>query len=157
MYHFFSKFGYHKRRIEWLPILIARIFLGMFFIISAFNGKERLSLFQRLKDHQIPFPQLNAYLIPGLQLIFAFLILIGLLTTLSSLILLILKGALIMMAENVSTFLCYANIPVFEALFRLPEVLHIVMLFWLLFSGPGKVSVDYRYGKRKREEIFKEE
>lgn len=34
---FFSKLGAHKRRCEWLPILIVRVFAGIFLILSGFT------------------------------------------------------------------------------------------------------------------------
>lgn len=157
IYHFFSKLGYHKRQLEWIPILVVRIFLGLFFAVSGFfkmfDAKGRASLFQTLKEHQIPFPEFNVYLLPTLQLLFGLCILIGLLTTVSCFIVFILRLAS-MFAEGLSTVTRQSELPFIEHFFYFPEVLYVLMVFWLFFSGPGKISFDYTYRKRRRKELL---
>jgi len=71
MYEFFAKIGYHKRHAEWLPILIVRVFLGVFFILSGFfkvfDTKQHEALLRTLKYSNIPMPEFNAYLVPFLE------------------------------------------------------------------------------------------
>lgn len=153
MYEFFSKVGYHKRQVEWLPILVARVFLGVFFILSGFfkifDSSQHEKLLRTLKHANIPMPEFNAYFVPIVELVCGALILIGLITTLASLVLfLVMITALV--TDRVASLAVHGGIVVLENFLYLPEVLYALMFFWLFFSGPGKISLDYAYGKKKR-------
>ncbi|MCB1115428.1 MAG: DoxX family protein [Chlamydiia bacterium] len=151
MYQFFSKLGAKKRSCEWFAILIVRLSLGMFFLLSGFfkmfDGKEHANLLQLLKDASIPFAEFNAYLIPFLELAGGILLIIGFLTTLSSFVLFVIMiGAIVI--DRLAHFTHHGAILALENFLYLPEVLYALMFLWLFFSGPGKVSLDHRYAKR---------
>lgn len=153
MYQFFAKIGYNKRQCVWLPILIVRIFLGIFFILSGFfkifDAKQHETLLQTIKSANIPLPEFNAYFVPFMELICGILILIGLLTTLASFSLFfIMVTALV--TDRFSSVAHHGGIMTLENFLYLPEVLYGLMFLWLFFSGPGKVSIDHKYGKNKR-------
>lgn len=157
MYEFFSKIGCFKRQIEWLPIFIARIFLGLFFILSGFfklfDTKEYEKLLNTLKDANIPMYELHAHLIPWLELVCGVLILIGFLTTLASLILfVILMTALV--TEGLSSLSTFKGVMIIEHFLYMREALFGLLFLWLFFSGPGKVSFDSAYGKKKRQASY---
>ena len=153
MYQFFAKLGYNKRQAEWLPIFIVRIFLGVFFILSGFfkifDAKQHGNLLQTLKDSPIPFPEFNAYFVPFLELVCGILILVGFLTTIASFIFFVIMITAIV-TDRVSSVAHHRGIMTLENFLYLPEVLYGLMFLWLFFSGPGKVSIDYKYGKSKR-------
>ncbi|QVL57323.1 MAG: DoxX family protein [Simkaniaceae bacterium] len=153
MYQFFAKMGYNKRQTEWFPILIVRIFLGVFFILSGFfkifDAKQHATLLQTIKDAHIPLPEFNAYFVPFMELACGVLILVGLLTTLASFILFVIMITAIV-TDRLASVTHHGGIIALENFLYLPEVLYGLMFLWLFFSGPGKISVDYKYGKSKR-------
>jgi|GEM_PF-564556 putative oxidoreductase len=153
MYQFFSKLGHKKRQGTWFAIFVVRLFLGIFFTLSGFfkmfNGKEHATLLQTLQGAKVPLANFNAYFVPFLEFACGILIIIGFLTTLSSFILfMIMIGAIII--DRLASLIQHAGIISFENFLYLPEFLYGLMFFWLFFSGPGKLSLDYRYGKKKR-------
>lgn len=153
MYQFFAKLGYNKRQAEWFPILIVRIFIGVFFILSGFfkifDSKQHANLLKTLKDAHIPFSEFNAYLVPFLELLCGFLILVGLLTTIASFVLFVIM-IMAIVTDRTASIAHHVGIMSLENFLYLPEVLYGLMFLWLFFSGPGKVSIDYKYGKNKR-------
>ncbi len=153
MYQFFAKLGYSKRQCVWLPILIVRIFLGIFFILSGFfkifDAKQHAAILQMIKDAGIPLAEFNAYFIPFMELACGSLILVGFLTTLSSFILFVIMVTALV-SDRVASISHHGGIIALENFLYLQEVLYALMFLWLFFSGPGKVSIDYVYGKKKR-------
>lgn len=157
MYQFFSKLGYKKRQCAWLPIFIVRLALGLFFILSGFfklfDAKQHETLLQTLQHANIPFPEINSYLVPLLELLCGILVLIGLLTTLASFVLFaIMIVALI--TDRIASVAQHGDLMTLENFLYLPEVLYALLFLWLIFSGPGKLSLDYAYGKKKRHSSY---
>jgi len=153
VYEFFSKLGSKKRQIEWLPILCIRIFSGFFFTLSGFyklfDSSQHQIVLRTLTKAQIPFPELFAYLIPLIELLGGLFLIIGLFTTIVSFILfVILVAALIV--DQIASVTIHGGILILEHFLYLPEVLYALIFFWLFFAGPGKVSLDYYFGKRRR-------
>ncbi|MCB1109721.1 MAG: DoxX family protein [Chlamydiia bacterium] len=153
MYQFFSKLGYKKRQVEWLPILLVRVCLGIFFILSGFfkvfDAKHHATLLDTLKKANIPFPAFNAYFVPLLELVGGILVLIGLLCSLASLVLFVIMITALI-TDRIASVAMHGGIMVLENFLYLPEVLYALLFLWLFFSGPGKVSLDHAYGKKKR-------
>ena len=152
MYAFFSKLGLYKRSIEWLPIFIVRVCVGLFFILSGFfkifDQKQHETLLQIFQNAEITSAEFLAYFFPLTTLLLGILILIGFLTTLSSFFFLIM----------LTTSLIWDHSPLpsthhfslfFEKLFYIPEVIYILIFLWLFFSGPGKISLDRYLSKGK--------
>ncbi|MCB1106801.1 MAG: DoxX family protein [Chlamydiia bacterium] len=157
MYQFFSKFGYKKRQCEWLPILIVRICLGMFFILSGFfklfDSKQHTIVLETLEKAHVPFPAFSAYLLPFLELICGILVLIGFLASLASLILFAIM-IIALITDRLASIAAHGGLMILENFLYLPEVPYALMFLWLFFSGPGKVSLDYSYGKKKRRSTY---
>ena len=153
MYDFFSKVGYYKRQVEWLPIFVMRLCIGIFFILSGFfklfDAEQHQKLLKTLISANIPLPEFNAYFVPLIELLGGVLILIGLLTSLAALVLLVVMVTAIV-TERIASVAMHVGILLIENFFYLPEVLYALIFFWLFFSGPGKVSFDYVIGKKKR-------
>ncbi|MEC8307169.1 MAG: DoxX family membrane protein [Chlamydiota bacterium] len=145
----FRKIGSQKRKLTWLPILITRSFLGFYFLINGFMGiwqsdrhKDILDIMQTLGFQQ---PDLMAYLFPLLQITCSMLLIIGLLTTLSSLLLFFLSISL-MAGEGIASLQSLHGMALIEGFFSLPSLLMSLLLFWLMIAGPEKVSLDHKYG-----------
>jgi len=157
MYQFFSKFGYKKRQGEWLPILLVRICLGIFFILSGFfkvfHAKQHTALLETLQKANIPFPEFNAYFVPILEFIGGILILLGLLCSLASLILFAIM-IIALVTDRIASVALHGGLMTLENFLYLPEVLFALMFLWLFFSGPGKISLDFAYGKKKRHSTY---
>lgn len=153
MYDFFSKLGYYKRQVEWLPIFVMRICIGIFFILSGFfklfDAEQHEKLLKTMISANIPFPEFNAYFVPLIELLGGALILIGLLTSLAALVLFFVMITAII-TDRIASVAMHGGIMLIENFFYLPEVLYTLIFFWLFFSGPGKVSFDYVIGKKKR-------
>ena len=100
-------------------------------------------MYETLASAKVPLPRLMAYLVSGVEFIGGFLVAVGFLSSLASVALLvdmvvaILTTKLSAMPKDVSPFGWVDN------LLYLPEVLYILIFFWIICSGPGKLSVDY--------------
>ncbi|NGX50840.1 MAG: hypothetical protein K1060chlam2_00691 [Chlamydiae bacterium] len=153
MYAFFSKLGYKKRACEWLPLLLVRLCLGVFFILSGFfklfDLHQHEALLRSFTEVGLPFPEVNVMLLPIIEIIAGGCILVGFLTSFASFILFILVvGALVI--DRITPVTIHGEVRSIEHFLYLPEVLYALMLFWLFFSGPGKISFDFSYGKKKQ-------
>jgi len=157
MYQFFSKFGYKKRQVEWFPILLARICLGIFFTLSGFfkvfHPKQHTALLETLQKAHVPFPEFNAYFVPILEFIGGILIIIGFLCSLASLMLFAIM-IIALVTDRIASVALHGGLMTLENFLYLPEVLYALMFLWLFFSGPGKVSLDFSYGKKKRHSTY---
>ncbi len=131
--------------LEWLGILLARVSVGLLFFLSGrgklFVTERRKQMRQRLIQAHVPFPDLNALFVSTVEFVCGFLLVIGALTPLASAML----GCVMIMAIATSAI---RNVKAPSPLgwlaefLYLPEVLYLVILIWLFFSGPGWFSVD---------------
>ena len=157
MYAFFSKLGYKKRQCEWLPLFIVRLCLGIFFILSwffkVFDSKQHETLLKTFTDAGFPLSAFNAYFIPIIEILAGACVLLGLLTSLVSLVLFILM-VMALVIDRIASVTAHSGIKQLENFLYLPEVLYALMFLWLFFSGPGKFSLDFAYGKKKRLSSF---
>jgi len=157
MYGFFSKMGYKKRQCEWLPLFIVRLCLGIFFILSGFfkifDSVQHETLFKTLTNAGIPLAAFNSYFIPIIEILAGACVLLGLLTSLASLILFILM-VIALITDRIASITAHGGIKLLENFLYLPEVLYALMFLWLFFAGPGKFSLDFAYGKKKRLSSF---
>jgi putative oxidoreductase len=130
---------------EWIGVLIARAAVGVLFAISGGgklmvpNRRERMR--QTMREAGLPAPRLLATIISTIEFTFGSCLVVGLLTPLACLML---SGAMI--GALTTTVLPHVRAATFvdwlgEVLY-LPEVLYLVILVWLFFSGPGWLSVD---------------
>ncbi len=126
-------------RWEWLPILLARVSVGVLFFESG-RGKlfyklnELIEYFAQLG---IPFPELQAPMVAAIEFIGGICLILGFATRLASAPLAVTMIVAILTAQldkakTVGDFL------------YLPEVLLVVIFFWLIFTGPGKYAIDNR-------------
>ena len=124
--------------LEWIPIFLVRLSVGLLFFESG-RGK----LFYKLEELGeffvelgIPFPHLNALVTATTELVGGFCLILGLATRIFSIPLAVIMFVAILTSEikKVSTL---------GDFLYLPEVSLLVILVWLVFSGPGKVSADH--------------
>src|SRR5215813_5235832 len=131
-----------NRAWEQLSILLARISLGMFFAISGGNKllipSRTRQMYETLAGAGIPFPHFMTYFVSSVEFISGCLLIIGMLTSLCC-------AALIIQMIVAITTVQLATIPKGLSLLDflyLPETMYIIILIWLICSGPGRVSVD---------------
>ncbi len=125
-------------QLEWLPILLVRLSVGLLFLESG-RGK----LFVRLEELMeffvklgIPFPHFNAVFVSTVEFVGGICLILGLATRIFSAQLTAVMLVAIFTAEikKVSTL---------GDFLYLPEVSLLVIFVWLVFSGPGKISIDH--------------
>ena len=128
---------------DWIPILLVRLSVGLLFFESG-RGKLFFKL-EELGDYfvqlGIPLPHLNAAFVASIEFVGGICLILGVLTRVVAMplaftMLVAILTAQIGKVHTVGDFL------------YLPEVLLLVIFVWLVFSGPGKISLDYLIGRR---------
>ena len=128
-------------RAEWLPQLLLRVFLGYFFCESGWGKIHNLDTFtQRFTEWGIPLPAFNAALSAYTEFLGGSLIVLGLGTRLVAIPLVI-----NMIVAIVSVKL--KDLEGINGFFEFDEPLYALGFFWLIFSGPGWVSLDHLISK----------
>ena len=130
---------------EWLGILLARVAVGLLFFLSGrsklFVPQRREQMRRQLIEAHVPFPEFNALFVSAVEFGCGLLLVLGALTPLASALL-----ACVMIAAITTTAIrnVKASSPLnwLSEFLYLPEVLYLVILIWLFFSGPGWLSVD---------------
>ena len=137
-----------RRLWEQYSILLARISLGLFFAISGGNklfvASRTRQMYETLAGAGIPLPHLLTYLVSSVEFVGGCLLVMGLMSSLCC-------AALIIQMIVAITTVRLAAIPAglsfldwLDDFLYLPETLYIIILIWLVCSGPGRVSVDDR-------------
>jgi putative oxidoreductase len=131
---------------EWLGALIGRLAVGLLFFLSGrgklFVAERREQMRETLVAARIPFPGVNAIFVSTVEFVFGVLLILGALTPLTC----VLLGCVMIVAIATSAIKNIKAPPGLDWLSEflyLPEVLYLVILFWLFLSGPGWFSFDY--------------
>jgi putative oxidoreductase len=131
---------------QWLGILLARIAVGLLFFLSGrgklFLRERRQQMRETLAATKIPFPDFNAVFVSTVEFVFGFLLILGAFTPVACVML---GGVMVVAIATTAT----RNIKAppllgwLSEFLYLPEVLYLVILFWIFLSGPGWLSVDH--------------
>lgn len=137
---------------ETYAVLTVRVSIGLFFAISGarklFVDGSRQAMYETLVRAKVPYPRLMTYFVSAVEFAGGCLVSAGLLSSLASLALLvdmvvaILTTKLSTIPKELSPFGWIDN------LLYLPEVLYGLIFFWMICSGPGKLSVDYWFARQ---------
>jgi putative oxidoreductase len=131
---------------EWLGILLARLAVGLLFFLSGrgklFVPEQREQMRQTLIEAHVPFPEFNAVFVSAVEFVCGLLLILGALTPLASALLgcVMLAAIATIAIRNIKATSLLSWLSEF---LYLPEVLLLVILLWLFFSGPGWFSIDY--------------
>src|ERR1700678_2688881 len=130
---------------EWMPVTAARILIGIFFCISGgtklFVRAQFAVLEQTLVQSHIPFPHANALFVAMIEFACGAGLALGLLTPLCAAMLT--GDMMVAIATNrIHSIQASSVLAWLDDCLYLPEVLYILILVWLIFSGPGRYSVD---------------
>ena len=131
---------------QWVGILVARLAVGLLFFLSGrgklFVPERREQMRETLVAAHVPFPQLNALFVSTVEFVFGLLLILGAVTPLACVVL---SGVMIVAIATtvIRTIRAMSPLGWLSEFLYLPEVLCLVILFWLLLSGPGQFSVDH--------------
>jgi putative oxidoreductase len=133
--------------LEQYAILLVRVSLGLFFAISGanklFTAGGMKPVYDTLVKAKVPFPDLMAYFVSGVEFAGGSLLIVGFLSSPACVALLI-DMAVATLTSAVSTMpKGLSPLNWLDDFLYLPEVLYVLFFFWLICSGPGKFSVDY--------------
>ena len=139
------------RAAEWMPITAVRVLIGTFFCISGATKlfvPTQFSVMERtLAESHIPFPHANALFVSLVEFACGAGLLLGLLTPLGALLLLV--DRVVAIATNrIYGIQASGALAWFDDFLYLPEVLYVMILVWLIFSGPGRYSIDGLIARR---------
>jgi putative oxidoreductase len=133
--------------LEQYAILLVRVSLGLFFVISGANklfvAGNRQTMYETLVKAKVPFPNAMAYFVSCVEFVGGSLLTVGFLSSPACLVLAvdmivaILTTTLFAMPKGVSPLSWLDNF------LYIPEVLYVLFFVWLICSGPGEFSVDY--------------
>lgn len=131
---------------QWVGILVARAAVGLLFFLSGrgklFVPERREQMRQTLIEAHVPFPDLNAVFVSTVEFASGLLLIFGALTPIACIML---SGVMLMAVATTAIRNIKATCPLgwFAEFLYLPEVLYLVILFWLFLSGPSWLSVDH--------------
>jgi putative oxidoreductase len=133
------------RAAEWIPITAVRVLIGIFFCISGGNKllvPARFSMMeQTLAQAHIPFAHANAIFVSLVELAFGAGLVVGLLTPLCALVLAV-DMIVAVVTNRIHSIQASGVLAWLDDFLYLPEVLYVMILVWLIFSGPGRYSLD---------------
>ena len=139
------------RAVEWMPMTAGRILTGVFFCIS--GGTKLLVPAQfNLMEHtiaesHIPFPHANAIFVSLVEFVCGAGLALGLLTPLCALLLV--SDMIVAITTNgIHSIQARGVLAWLDDFLYLPEVLYVMILVWLIFSGPGRYSIDGLIARR---------
>jgi putative oxidoreductase len=120
----------------WLPPLIARIVVGWVFVESGWGKLHHIDkVIGFFTDLGLPAPAFQAHLVATTEFAGGLALLLGLWTRLASIPLMVIMFVAIATAKK-------DELHGFSDLIGFSEFLYMVLLFWLLIAGPGKVALD---------------
>ena len=133
------------RAAEWMPITAARVLIGVFFCISGgtklFVPAQFNEMQQTMIHSHIPFPHASALFVSLVEFACGGGLVLGLLTPLCAAVLMV-DLSVAILTNRIGSIQPSGFLAWLDDFLYLPEVLYVLILFWLLFSGPGPYSVD---------------
>lgn len=130
------------RRLDWLAPLVMRLVFGYFWLETGWAKLHNLAGFTaRFVEWGLPFPAFSAGMSAWAEFLGGGLLMLGLLTRFTSIALLINMVVAI-------AFVVIKNVSDLDSFVELDEVVYILIFFWLIMAGPGRVSVDTLISRR---------
>ena len=149
MWHAIENFLSTLRAAEWMPMTAVRVLIGIFFCVSGatklFVPARFSTMEHTLAQSHIPFPHANAIFVSLVEFASGAGLVVGLLTPLSALVLVV--DMVVAIATNRIHSIKETGIFAWlDDFLYLPEVLYVLILVWLIFSGSGRYSLDRLIG-----------
>ena len=133
------------RAAEWMPVTAARVLIGIFFCISGgtklFERAQFGVLEKTMVQLHLPFPHATALFVATVEFACGAGLALRLLTPLCAAMLM--GDMIVAIATNrIHSIHASGVLAWLDDFLYLPEVLSTLILVWLIFSGPGRYSVD---------------
>jgi len=129
-------------RLDFVPPLVARFVVGFVFVNTGWGKLHNLDhLIQYFTELKIPFPQIQAPFVAGVEFVCGSLVLLGLATRVAAFPLI---GTMVV---AIATAL-WPDLEGLNDLLGRAEFLYIVLLVGLVVRGGGAVSIDALLAKR---------
>lgn len=150
MWHAIARFLLTLRAAEWIPITAVRVLIGIFFCVSGgaklFVPARFSAMEYTLAQSHIPFPHANAVFVSLVEFASGAGLVVGLLTPLCAVALVI--DMIVAIATNrIHSIQATGVLGWLDDFLYLPEALYVLILVWLIFSGPGRYSLDGLIGR----------
>lgn len=150
MWHAIENFLPTLRAAEWMPMTAVRVLIGIFFCVSGgtklFVPAKFSAMEQTLAQSHIPFPHANAIFVSLVEFACGAGLAVGLLTPMCAAVLL--ADMIVAIATNrIHSIQATGILGWLDDFLYLPEVLYVMILVWLIFSGPGRYSLDGLIGR----------
>ena len=139
------------RAREWMPMTAARVLIGIFFCISGgtklFVANKFSEMQQTMIQSHIPFPHASALFVSLVEFACGAGLALGLLTPVCAAVLV---GDMVVAiaTDRIHSIQASGVLAWLDDFLYLPEVLYTLILVWLIFSGPGRYSVDGLIARR---------
>jgi putative oxidoreductase len=126
------------RHFAWLAPLVARITVGWVFLLSGWGKLHNLPLvIENFRDSWgIPYPDILAPLVAGVEFFGGLFLLAGFLTRISA-------GALGVVMIVAIRSARWAEVDALDTLLGFDEFLYLALFLWLGVAGPGAFSLDF--------------
>jgi putative oxidoreductase len=129
--------------LSWLPPLLARIAVGVVFAESGWGKLQNIEgVIGYFTELGIPFPNIQAPFVAGMEFVGGLLLIFGILTRIVTLPLIAIMAVAIWTAKA-------SEISGYSDVFGFSEFLYILLMVWILISGPGPVALDRWINKGK--------
>ena len=130
--------------LAWLAPLFARIVVGWVFLWSGWGKLTHLPLVtENFAGWGIPFPQILAPFVSGVEFFGGIFLMLGLLTRISAGAL----GVVMIVAVRAAQ---WDQIDSLETLLGFEEVMYLALFLWLAIAGPSVISADRLLQQRWR-------
>lgn len=130
---------------EWLPVTAARFLIGIFFCISGgtklFVKPQFAVLEKTMVQIHTPFPHATALFVATVEFACGAGLALGFLTPLCAAMLMV-DMIVATYTTSIHTIQAGGALAWLDDFLYLPEVLYTLILLWLIFSGPGRYSLD---------------
>ena len=141
------------RRWEWLPVLLARLSLGLFFAVSGYNklfvAAKHEDLIHLMTEIGMPFPEFMALFLACVEFFGGLLLMVGLFSSFCAIALTIAMIVAIVTVEIDSVIPKGIGFLDWMSWFLyLPQVMYVILFIWLIITGPGRFSLDYYLAQR---------
>jgi putative oxidoreductase len=137
---------------EQYAILLVRVSIGLFFALSGANklfvAGGTQPVYETLVKAKVPFPHQVAYFVSSVEFLGGSLVTLGFLSSPACVALMIdmIVATLTSALSTIPRGLSPLNW--LDDFLYLPEILYVLFFIWLIWSGPGKFSVDYWLASR---------
>jgi putative oxidoreductase len=130
---------------EWMPMTAARVLIGIFFCISGgtklFVPAQFRVLEQTMVQIHTPLPHATAFFVATVEFACGAGLALGLLMPLCAAMLMV-DMIVAIATTSIHSIQAKGFLAWLDDFLYLPEVLYVLILVWLIFSGPGRYSVD---------------